>query len=70
MMRELVPACFILSVVVSLVSYQRGYEAAKTKADADQAWVNQQMEKAGFCAWVRQSSFANHCARIEQGGAE
>lgn len=42
-------------------SYNIGYRDATAKAEADRLWVNEQMDKAGFCAWVRESSFANHC---------
>ncbi|TAA54842.1 hypothetical protein [Shinella sp. JR1-6] len=67
---ELILACLVLGITASVTSYRWGYDDASAKAAADQAWVNQQMEQAGFCVWVRQASFASHCTSVSSGGGE
>lgn len=63
MRADIALGCLLIGIAFSMATYQWGYDDATAKAEADRVWVNEQMDKAGFCAWVRQSSFANHCAR-------
>lgn len=47
---------------IAVLAWDAGHDAAMTKIAERDAWVNAQMENVGFCAWVREASFAQHCA--------
>lgn len=53
----------IWTVAIAEGSYSRGFTAAESEAQRRQEWVSEQMERAGFCAWVETSHFAAHCSR-------
>lgn len=53
----------IAIIIVSILSKQAGYDEAMAKRDADDLYVKQEMDKLGFCEWVKQNQFTQYCRR-------
>lgn len=60
------PLCAFLFIawnaLVAYGAHDAGYRKATAKAEADQQYVNDQMDKLGFCEWVKQVEFAQYCS--------
>ena len=59
-------ATLILGSWAIHLSYENGLRDGKAKARAELAYVNEQMEKVGFCEWVKAADFAAHCRSKER----
>ncbi len=49
------------TIIAHDIGWRDGYATAQAKAEADTKWVNEQMADMGFCARVKEASFAAEC---------
>lgn len=53
-------AVVLMMGAIAWGSYNRGFAEATAKADAERIYVNEKMDKMGFCGWVLHD-FNRHC---------